>query len=79
MKKKSIIKISKNRKKKAEKSVPNKSYSNIEIGNRIMRKRREMSPDKKKEILQARSRELAEKSQEKYLDTEYFEVVEFIL
>ncbi len=79
MKKKSKIKISKNKKEKAVKTLPNKSYSDREVGNGIMRMRREISVQKKKEILQIRSRELAEKSKEEYLDTEYFEVVEFIL
>ncbi|MBN2030900.1 chemotaxis protein CheW [bacterium] len=78
MLKKSNRKTSK-KKNKVDKIVPGSSDQNTEDTIENKRIHRKLSAQKKKEILQSRSKELADELFEQSNDAEYFEVVEFIL
>ena len=67
------------KKNKVDKIVPDQSDRNTEDTIENKRIHRKLSAQKKKEILQSRSKELADELFEQSNDAEYFEVVEFIL
>lgn len=79
MKKNSTPKTTEKKKKNVGKVVSNQSNQDITIEKKNNRIRREVSLQKKKEILLTRSKELAGELHEVQFDKGYFEVVEFVL